>query len=68
MRFCLCQRDIKRIMKNIELQALLKLHPDDAEINIHVDAITSELYLDEARIENIVGENLILITMQASNP
>lgn len=55
-------------MKNKELQSILKEYPDGAIINIHVDGETNELHLDNAWIDFIVEDNLILLTMHVSNP
>ena len=57
----------KTILKNSNLQKMLAMHPDDAEIHIHVDGETSELQLDDARVEYIPDDHIVLITMDVSN-
>lgn len=55
-------------MKNIELQAMLKNYPDECDINIHVDAETSELVLTDVHIDHVPKDNLIVIVMGVENP
>lgn len=55
-------------MKNKELKELLGQYPDDADLNIHVDGETSQLQLDDAYVEFVHEDNLILLVMGVSNP
>lgn len=61
-------RRTEQTITNAELQKKLQQFPDEATINIHVDAETSELRLEEVWIEYITEGNFILITMGARNP
>ena len=55
-------------MKNIDLQSMLKNYPDECDINIHVDAETSELVLTDAHVDHVPKDNLIVIVMSVDNP
>lgn len=55
-------------MTKIEFLELLCYCPDDATINIRVDGETNELVLDNGWVEYVATDNLIVLTMSASNP